>query len=691
MKALPVVTFNGLRADSLGVYLASLGLFSLVARGWPSVRATWRNASFCLVGGPETLEKTVEYVSKIGQENTWTQYDKPWDKAKKKDVSEKTSRETALWRAREMDEQSLPLFGAHLALGQKLEMNPLLGTGGNAGRRDFRKGWDDAVTRLSKDACDVDLNAFLNGKACKFLDNFQAASWFGTSNKIYNNGTKRPHREGGITPWAMVLACEGLPYFSGGPSRQLGSQRHSKGAFPFVTTAMAPRSAGEAGSVEAEIWAPIWSQPMTVPELKSLFLRGRAEARGKGAVSSATFVAGIVGRGVDAGVVEFRRFLLLHTTSAQTFESRLATVVPVPKVTQGDPTTRAIQTIVELIKVLPLDHPKSGKRWQFSGVRGPLEQALVDFAATRPSEVRTEKAWALVDQMTEALTKVDQNRKFRSQDVHFRFLPGQWAVQLFKEDPPDQEARLALALASMTGFLDIPQLIAYRLGVEGVQKDKNLLWKFPESIPTRRVWSNTQLTDNLVAMAERRIVEALQKMISRSPFDGAIRVDINDMLAWLYGDIDENRMRLWIDRFCIFNWEGEVNRKATMELQRSFSFPDRAVADGALALYALFRPLASDWLLDQILEQTGSRPAKITTLNYLGQVVAMLRHCDINAAVEAALRAYRSMSVPIADFCLPRIEFDSSRMLAALLVPVLDKQVLAVFQCWRSPAQFKTE
>ena len=152
MSSLPVVPVNGLRADSLGAYLASLGLFSLVAREWPCVRAVWRNGCFCLIGGPTTLEQTVEFVSDIGQQSTWTKYDKSWDMAKKTDVEEsgkgkdrKTSRRTARWRALEAEERLLPAFGAHLALDVRVRMNPLLGTGGNAGKRDFAKGWKDAV------------------------------------------------------------------------------------------------------------------------------------------------------------------------------------------------------------------------------------------------------------------------------------------------------------------------------------------------------------------------------------------------------------------------------------------------------------------------------------------------------------------------------------------------------------------
>ena len=699
MNVLSVVPLNGLRADSLGSYLASLGLFSLVARKWPRVRAVWRNAGFCLVGGPSTLEQTVEFVSEIGQENIWSRYDKPWDKAKKADVEEsrkgkdrKTSRRTARWRALEAEERLLPAFGAHLALDDRVRMNPLLGTGGNAGQRKFDRGWRRAVAcienpprRQSRDSLNADLKAFLDGQACTYLGDFSAGSWFGAANKIFNHGTKRPFREGEITPWAMALACEGLPYFTGGPSRQLGSRRQPKGAFPFVTTPMAPRGAGDAGGVEAEIWAPIWNQPTTVPELRSLFLRGRAEIGDKGAVSSAAFAAGIMDRGVDAGVAEFRRFLLLHTTSAQTFESRLATVVPVPKASPDDATTRAIRTIVELLDVLPSDR-KVGQRWRFSGVRGPLERALVDFAATRPGEGRTVQAWALVDQVIEALVKVDRNRRFRSHSVRFRLLPGQWATQLLQEDPPDREARLALAVSSMAGTPTSPQFIAYRIGVQ--KRMGGAYWEFPESAPARRIWNDAELTDNLGAMTERRVMEALRTAASRPPFSATIRVALDDMHAWLSGEVDEGRLRLWLDRLCVFDWGDGANSGAAGELQRSFTGARPAV-DGALALYALFRSLASDWLFRKILRGSRIQAEKVSTCAYLGRVIAMLRRGDVNAAAEVALEAHRAVGVALADFNAIPGGPDPDRILAALIIPVRDEQVLAVFRRWRSPAEPK--
>ncbi len=698
MSGLPVVSLNGLNADSMGTYLASLGLFSLAARKWPSVRAAWRNARFCLVGGPAKLEQVVEFVSEIGGGNGWTEYDKPWDEAKKEDVAKKTSMQTARWRGLEAEERSLRTFGAHLALDGRVRTNPLLGAGGKTGKRDFAKGWKSAIRVVEKpprgqtrSVLDSDLKAFLSGETCIYLGSFQAGSWFGAANKIYNHGnpsaprgTKQPYREGEITPWAMALACEGLPCFTGGVSRQLGSRRQPKGAFPFITAAMAPQGADEAGGIDAEVWAPIWDQPMTEPELRSLFLRGRAELGGRGATSSAAFAVGVTSRGVDAGISEFRRFLLLHTTSTHTFESRLATVVPVPKTNPDSATTRAIRTIVEFHETLPADR-KVGKRWRFSGLRGPLEQALVDFAATVPGASNAEQAWALVDEVFAALVKVDLNRTFRSHNVRFRLLPGEWATRLFQEDPPDRETRLALAMSSLSGTLPCPPVIAYRIGVQ--KGTVGTRWEFPESPPARRVWNDTELTENLCAMAERRTLEALQKDAPHPPFGAAIRVDLDDVHSWLSADVDEERLRLWLDRLCVFDWSGEANGEAAEVMQRGFPRVRPAV-DGVLAIHALFRPLASDWLFRQVLHESDVVQAERTsTCACLGRVIAMLLHGDVKGAADVALAAYRSAGVALADFDVPPDGHAPDRLLAALAIPTRDEQTLDVFRRWRVPSE----
>lgn len=691
MNKLPVVSFTGLNADSLGTYLASLGLFSLAARKWPSVRASWQNGRFCFVGGPKVLNDVVDFVDMVGKKSEWTEYQKPWDQDKKKDVQAKTSMRTARWRATEADEKTLHLFGAHLALDKRVRMNPLLGTGGNAGKRDFSKGWAQAVStikkpprNLSRETLRQDMEAFLIGKACVYLKPFQAGSWFGEANKIYNHGTKKPFREGTVTPWAMALACEGLPFFVGETSRQMGNRRQPQGAFPFVTAATAPKNANEAGGIEAEVWLPIWNRPMTRPELSLLFMRGRSELRGKGATTSPAFSVAILARGVDAGITEFRRFLLLHTTSSQTFESRLANVVPTPMETEDEATIRATRTVIALRDALPPDR-KVGQRWRFIGLRGPLEKALIDLSTSKPGIGRIEKAWMLVDEMFEVLARVDQNTTLRSHNVQFRLLPGKWAASLFHENPPDREARLALAISSLVRTPACAQFVAYRIGVY----DTGRLWKFSESVPARRVWNDAEIAVNLCEMGERRVVEASQTNANAPPpFGATVPAGLNDVHAWLSGEVDEDRLRLWLNRLCLFDWSWKENREAARQVQSDLSKRENLIVDGPLALYGLFRPLFSERLFSQVAgNSAGVHSKKGTSCTHLARIIALLRRGDVVTAADAVQAVYHSAGISLADFDISMAGPDTERLLAALVIPSRADEVISIFQRWQSPSR----
>ena len=247
---------------------------------------------------------------------------------------------------------------------------------------------------------------------------------------------------------------------------------------------------------------------------------------------------------------------------------------------------------------------------------------------------------------------------------------------------------MALAISSLAGNPISTQFIAYRIGVQKGTGEPR--WEFPESAPARRIWSDAELTENLSATADQRVKEALRKANLRPPFAAAIRVGLDDVHAWLSGEVDEGRVQLWLDRLCVFDWGGDANRAAARELQHSFT-DARPAVDGALALYALFRPLASDWLFRQVLQELKIQAEGASTCSYLGRVIAMLRRGDLNAATDVALAAYRSAGVALADFNTLPDGPDLDRLLAALVIPVRDEQVLAVFRRWRTPTEPKKQ
>lgn len=152
---LPVLALPGLSPDSLGNYLASLGLLRVLSRRWPSTRIAWRDEVLQVIGGPTSIDELLDEIVRVAATQSdpdvgkreWTQYDKAWSDAQKKGTKAKSGVPLAAWQA-VAQESALRLFAAHAVPHARVSFNPLLGSGGNAGRRDFAAGWNKAVNAL---------------------------------------------------------------------------------------------------------------------------------------------------------------------------------------------------------------------------------------------------------------------------------------------------------------------------------------------------------------------------------------------------------------------------------------------------------------------------------------------------------------------------------------------------------------
>jgi CRISPR-associated protein Csx17 len=709
-QVLPVIPVPGLRPTSLGAYLAALGLLKVLSRRWPDVRAAWRDGVLHLVGGPADRDALADALMTVAAQASWTPYERGWaqaqDKSPKTKSGAKSGAMLALWQA-EAQEDQLEIFAAHIAPATVLYFNPLLGTGGNSGRRAFTDGWKKATDALrqpetpkkktsKKNGANTDnrreaLNSFLEGKALSWqAKDLNAASWFSDANKLYNSG-QNPFSEGAISPWAMALACEGLAFFAGSASRRLGARTRSVGAFPFVVAAASPATSGEAGRDRGEVWAPLWPRPMTVPEVAALFVRGRAEIGGHGAVTPAAFAVAIMRRGVDAGINEFRRFALGKTTSPNTFEPRYRGAAPVPA---GSANTRseAFERILGLIESLPRDR-KEGQRWRFVGLRGPVESALVN-AAGGPDNA--EAMTALLDAAVQALDRVDVNRSFREEGVSWRPPPLGWLPALFDGDAPDIEVRLALSVAS--AFPVEYPFALYRFGVEwrnqtGERRPgRSSPYTHPKTPPARWVWRTGPLVRNLSAIIQRRLLDWEDKEERGAP-PGRIPIParMSDVEAWLDGDVDEALLARWLSRLALFDW---FFIPASI---RTLSPVDRegTVVRPALALYGLLHPLFDLRPVpdngrkegrDLLAPKTGARTPAAAR-----RMAALIRGGDIDRAVEVARSRYAMAQTPLMRMDAPWEIADPERLLAALVFPVSDFDRSALVRRWLRPKRQTTE
>lgn len=761
---LTAIALPGLPPDSLGNYLASLGLLRVLARKWPDARITWRDEVLQVVGGPRMLDELLDELVRVAGASAWTPYERGWLPQQMKGTKLGQNRNTALkagipiaeWRAQQT-EDAVTVVDAHIVATTRQMFNPLTGNGGSAGNRDFSSGWEKAKTALgdaiSKFATEsekhrqaiatadsardaaigkakteaartkaaekhrqaiekasaalqkladpaMELRKLLLGKPVEWmLEKLNGASWFSNSNKLYNSG-QSAFRHGQISPWAMVLACEGLAFFAGGASRRLGARSGASGAFPFVTQPAAPGTAGEAGRILGEIWTPLWSRPMTLAEAQTLFSRGRAELRGRGALTPATFATAIRKRGVDAGVSEFRRFTLGRTTSANTFEPRMEASFEVDADIghANAAASLALERITALIEQRGFPHDrKIGQRWRFEGLRGPIEAALLDVAA---DPHRSEASIALLDTIVAALDRIDRNRGFREGKVRWEPLPLEWLPSLFADEQPEAEARLALSLAS--AFPVALPFTAFRFGVEWA-REKNGKYEYDWGTkpawfehakvpPARWMWGPGELAHVLSNVLSRKPLEEAGLdggHAKRPPGRSPLPATAAQVQQWLAGEVDEQLLAAWLSRLALFDWRWIPQE--VRSLVRAETFQPRT--DGALVLLGLVQPLVDQRPLvvndlspdDLLSEETGARTAEVAR-----SLTILIRTGSLDAAIRLAGSRYSMAHARLASFDVPWHIDDPDRFVAALLFAIPDRDRAIHFQRWLRPRRQKS-
>ncbi len=687
-QRLSAIPIPGLSPDSLGNYLASLGLLRVLARKWPTTRIAWRDEALHVVGGPRMLDKLLDWMMKVASKRAWTPYDKGWAADQKKGTKAKSGAPLALWQA-SAPEGLLALFAAHAVPHERVSYNPLLGSGGNAGKRDFAKGWKAAVGALAappKKGADPrrdSLSALLKGLPADWLmDKLAAGSWFADATKLYNSG-QTPARNSQASPWAMALACEGLELFAGGASRRLGARTQAVGAFPFVTQPVAASAENETDRLRGEIWAPLWARPMTLPEVSALFQRGRAELAGRGALTPAAFATAIHKRGVDAGIDEFRRFTLGRTTSGNTFEPRLEGRFSLAASGVNPSTSLVLERVTLLIE--HRSFPRDGKR--FVGLRGPIESALLDLAVAPD---RPEAGIALLDTVVSALDRIDRNRGFREKRVQWQPLPVEWLPSLFAGEAPSVEARLALALVSC--FPAALPFTAFRFGVSWTSDGKvdgrvrPRRFEHTKVAPARWVWGPGDLPRVLGALLSRRLLEEPKLDLPGEPWRGRapLPASADHLRRWLAGDVDEPLLAAWLSRLALFDWT------RVPDAVRALATPAPASLspNGEMALAGLIQPLvdrhrlvvkalSSDDLLD---EERGARTPEAARA-----LVTLVRSGNLDAALRLAASRYAMAGARLATFDASWRTHDPDRLVAAFLFPLAHCERVILFERWLRP------
>jgi CRISPR-associated protein Csx17 len=192
---------------------------------------------------------------------------------------------------------------------------PVLGTGGNDGRLEFSRNFHQRVLNvLGLTTPSGRARALWLGDA--LFDLGRSAGMRGRSPGQFDpgaaggaNSAPAGAADSVLNPWDWVLLLEGSLVLASGSARRLGAGVTGRAAAAFTVDASAGgyASASAAESSRGELWAPLWTRPAGLGEVRRLFAEGRADWQGGHARSGLDLAKAAASLGVDRGIDAFSR------------------------------------------------------------------------------------------------------------------------------------------------------------------------------------------------------------------------------------------------------------------------------------------------------------------------------------------------------------------------------------------------
>jgi CRISPR-associated protein Csx17 len=667
---LSVVHCYGVNTDSLGHYLSGLGLIAALTKALPNIRAAWKDGHLVVVGKDLSLDRIKQYLL-----TDWrpTSYHRWWAAVQKQDTNAKTSANLQRERNRRSAAE-VQLLDAHIVGTSKNYFNPVLGTGGNIGKRDLAKLSSDASILIStKPAQAIKwLDTTLNGDTAADLPDLSGAgTWFVFANKSFNSGQSW-YREGRISPWSVLLALEGTRILVGGVNRRLGAYSRPYAVFPFIAEPSRPNVVGEIGSSKGEFWAPLWERPATMTELRSLFQRGLAQLGGRAARAPHEFAVSARRAGVDSGVSEFVRYEFRQTTSSQVYEAiprqRIAVQRDESKPQNSGQGPNDADLIMQLIESgwmgrLPFEPRDSKQRGKFAGLQGPIEASIIS-VSEKPDD--PQKWRHLLQLLAATQFRIDRNRSWREKCAALQLLHPAWFMRAWPDHVPE-EVRIAQSVASIGVSTHAPLLT----NIFGVAQERNGTLFFPKARPQQAVWNSGDPVPLFIQMVHRRLIDA--SPTDEIPFHALCPCPRGLVNSFIAGVLDVEMIARWIPPLALIDW-------SKAESGSTHGYEDQSALDGDALLHALFRPFFHSGAIrvrKEVFFPENKRPRAGLSMH----LYHLLQHGSFNEAVQVASNAYRAAGHVIVKTS-GDIHIHGDLISAAILIPMMSKDVSSGIERW---------
>lgn len=379
--------------------------------------------------------------------------------------------------------------------------------------------------------------------------------------------------------------------FSGALTRRWGASSGSRAAFPFT---FEPTSAGtgvvsseDPNRPRGEVWTPLWTKPATFSEITAIFAEGRLTL-GEGAARTGLDAARSVARlGAARGLASFERYSIIQPDRKMPYQATPLGRFSTPNrprrdivsdLEAGDWLSRA-QRLVGNKKRVPARARLAMRR---------LEDALFQMTAANREEGTRSALMALgglvgwlassptgrQDVQPPPALSSDWLRYADDGSVEFRVAvalaglglprlarPAQWPDTQDPEAVPPGGRGEDKGRSCSSGTQPAPEpLTAPAQGLSNLAPPmashlaplneetffyrgrlaERRRWAGGDAPPTK-VWGAGPLVPNLIAVLERRLVEASIRGLVDKPLAGATVASVADVVAFLSADFDDAR------------------------------------------------------------------------------------------------------------------------------------------------------
>ena len=606
----------------------------------------------------------------------------------------------------DLPDRALDWLDAAVALsGNGLSYPRLLGTGGIDGRLDFTNnfmrrlvgtvGLFDASSGLPTVDAESALVCALFDLPSRGLIS-AAVGQFAPGAAGGPNATSGYSAKSLVNSWEFVLMLEGAIAFAGAATRRHQSTSKSSASFPFTVRVIGAGWGGVDVSDEkdarSEFWAPLWSRPVTFREVGSLFAEGRAVLNGHTARDGLEFARAAASLGVSRGICEFERYAFLKRAG----DAYRAT----PLGRFNAPTRQR----TDLIADLDVGGWFENARRHASSAASPahaksamrrLQDALFQMTDAGQSGEGTRNALIALGGFARWMTTNPRAREgLRPPPVVTR----QW---IDTADDGSPEFRVAAALAGLgaagqwvrgamsaadrsnaedaTGSRASPRALPMASHIAPIDenayvRDLRAVWSKGTNAPNV-VWGTGSLVSNMIAVLERRLVEATIRGLSDKPFAGAIQAHLDDVAAFLSGDFDDSR--------CAALLAGLIWARPA-RLRMNPTAPAAPIPFAYAVLKPIFAPDA-DLRRIGILTGTARLPVPPTLIPQLRAGGNCRDGGTSDAAVRIALARVRGLGIPspfdparsggrpgVSERSRFGVGIPSDRLAASLLIPIGD-------------------